>query len=409
LTTTETIAGRLAHLDGLRGMAAMIVVLSHCAQSFQPALLSGKPGGLPAFVWISRTPLTLLFDPELGVAIFFVLSGFVLAASVTATPASFAELAVRRWIRLAGPILATSLVIWAAVQAGLLGNRALAAQNGSDWLAMNFAWLSIEDNNLALLVWQSLVDIFARGRHWWNFALWTMPIELWGSLGLFACYALLRRKAPPVGRLLVAIALMALLWRSAYGGFAAGAALFESSGLLPSSSRWRAVAAPAGAALLGIGLVLGGTPYNIFDTPYWPPYLRLAPLIDNPVLAAHRLGALCIVAATLLLPGLRHFLTLRPLRWLGRVSFMVYLLHVILICTLYSRLVLWLSPQLGYHASTGLALPVFLAALLAAARVATSLFDAPSIRLAARGGAQVARFGRGLADGLQLLAEKRAG
>jgi peptidoglycan/LPS O-acetylase OafA/YrhL len=377
----------------------MMVVLSHCALAFQPGLLSGKPAQayFSAGIWISSTPLTFFWNPELGVAIFFVLSGFVLANSVKASHAPLSELALRRYIRLSGPILGTSLLIWGVVASGLLFNKAMASLNGSEWLAMNFAWTAYEKNDLGLLVWQSLIDIYARSRHWWNFALWTMPIEFWGSLGLFCCYAGLRRfAAPPAARLIAAVAIFLVIWRSAYSGFAAGAALFEVTCLLGGKAANRARGWICGAGLLAAGFVLGGTPWNLLGTPYWPGFVWLSERINEPVLMVHRFGAICIVAAALVFPPLRALLAKAPFQFLGRVSFMIYLLHIVLICSLFSWLMLRLSPTLGYNGATVVGLVIFLVVLLGAAAVATTLIDRPSIRLARRVGAAGPRAVRSL-------------
>lgn len=96
-----------------------MVVFAHYVLAFQPSLYYGRPpeAGAPWFAagsWIASTPLVLLFSPQMALAVFFVLSGFVLAASVAAKPVPLAELAARRWIRLSGPVL------WRPLQA-LLG------------------------------------------------------------------------------------------------------------------------------------------------------------------------------------------------------------------------------------------------------------------------------------------------
>jgi peptidoglycan/LPS O-acetylase OafA/YrhL len=382
-------AASFAHLEGLRGMAAMIVVLCQCSLAFQPTPLSGDPvqAHFAASVWLSRTPLTFFWSPELSVAIFFVLSGFVLSASVNRKPAPWPELAVRRWIRLSGLILGSSLIIWVIVHCGLLHNQPVAAANGSDWLAGNFAWLAFQSNDLLALLWQSLVDIYARSIHWWNFALWTMPVEFWGSLALFACQAGLRRAmAPPAAGLGVACLLWALTWRSAYGGFAAGAALYQVSML---SCRWdksSVVTWPAGTTLLALGIILGGMPWNLAGTPYWTSFAWLSARIDNPITVVHRLGAVCVVAASLTLPPLRFILTTAPFRFLGRTSFMLYLLHIVLICSLFAWIVSHLTAPFGYNAATAVGFMAFLVVLLAAAAITEKLIDQPSIRLARLGG-----------------------
>ena len=131
--------GRYAYLDGLRGVAALVVVLCHFVLAFQPALLSGRAGqgATAAGTGLSHTLLVLFWSPDCAVHVFFVLSGFVLSSAMAGQPtgrplARLGALLLRRWVRLAGPILGSSLLAWGVIQAGWLRNGPAAALNGSD-------------------------------------------------------------------------------------------------------------------------------------------------------------------------------------------------------------------------------------------------------------------------------------
>ncbi len=65
---------RVRSLDSLRGIAALMVVLHHCAITYFP---ESRPS------WITHTPLRLLVDGHAAVLTFFALSGFVLFHSFT--------------------------------------------------------------------------------------------------------------------------------------------------------------------------------------------------------------------------------------------------------------------------------------------------------------------------------------
>ncbi|MGI4946805.1 MAG: acyltransferase family protein, partial [Janthinobacterium lividum] len=380
--------GRYQHLDGLRGVAALAVAFCHFAYAFQPALLSGNPAqGAAAATGLSKTPLILLWSPDCAVMVFFVLSGFVLQASVAGAPGDSPALrllssVLRRWVRLAGPILGSSLLIWLVVAAGGLRNAPAAASNGSSWLAMHFGWLAWQSNSLPALVEQSLFGIFATATHWWNAALWTMPVEFWGSVGIFVFHAALGR-APGWMRASVLVAVTAGLLSGLAGTGAANGAGFGFGALLWEGRRW--VAAPgrlawwAGAATFTAGVVLGGMPYDLLGTPYWPGFVLASAWLTEPVLAAHRLGAGLLVLAALAWPPLGWALRRRPVLALGRVSFMVYLLHIILICSLASWLVLRLTPAWGYDAATATALVATLAVLFPLATAMTWAADRPAI------------------------------
>ncbi len=381
-------ARRFSELDGLRGLAALMVALSHYVLAFQPALLGGGPSvaHFSAAVAISRTPAIALFNPELGVAIFFALSGFVLTASAARTQASLPALIVRRWARLALPVLGTSLLIWPLAEWRMFFSVDAAGLAKSDWLAGNYAWLAFEKPDLGVLVWQSLVDLFARSNHFYNTALWTMPTEFRGSVALFAVVALLRWRVADARLrawlgLGASLAALGLVWNTAYFGFPCGVALFEAGRLPPPMRRAGEV---AGGICLGLGVVFGGMPFLIvppFEDFYGRVFLALAPFIDNPVLLLHRVAAVCLVAAALLFEPMRATLMTTACQRLGRISFMLYLVHVPLLCSLIAWLLPRLALEVGYDAATALLLPVFLVATAAIAAVCTRWIDAPTLRL----------------------------
>jgi peptidoglycan/LPS O-acetylase OafA/YrhL len=94
---------RFLFLDGLRGVAAMMVVAFHLYGNLAPAVRAWFPGLLS----------TLFLNGNLGVDVFFVLSGFVIAHSVSKGERSWRYLGrfgLRRSIRLDPPLWITILV-----------------------------------------------------------------------------------------------------------------------------------------------------------------------------------------------------------------------------------------------------------------------------------------------------------
>jgi peptidoglycan/LPS O-acetylase OafA/YrhL len=96
-------SGRFLFLDGVRGLAAMMVVVFHLHENLLPAVHAWFPPFLSAG----------FSSGNLGVDIFFVLSGFVIAHSVSRGERSWRYLgrfALRRSIRLDPPLWATIAV-----------------------------------------------------------------------------------------------------------------------------------------------------------------------------------------------------------------------------------------------------------------------------------------------------------
>ena len=381
---------RDAQLDGLRGLAALMVVFAHLVLALHPALLGGgeRVAHFPHAAELGHTGLIFLYNPDLAVTVFFVLSGYVLAGSATAGAAPFSELVVRRYVRLALPILAASAFAWALVEAGAFHPQPAADLAKSTWLAEPYAWAATQGGDALRMLWLALAGCFAFGPYDYDPALWTMPTEFWGSCLLFAAYrALPGTFASREGGLVVAAFAILLGWNTSFAGFGAGVALFEIMRRLPARRDW---AAPLGGALCLAGVVLGGTPYLI-DLPaggtYARIFLALASHVENPVGLLHRTAAVCLVAAALLWRPLQAGLHTAPVQFLGRVSFMLYLLHVPVICALADLLLPRWTEALGYNPASAAVAGLAIAISLALAEAGTRCVDHPAITLARRAGA----------------------
>ena len=71
---------RKPYLDGLRGFAAVMVFFGHLAIALMPAMVTFNPaeshGGLE--IAVGQSPLSILWQGNFAVCLFFVLSGFLI-------------------------------------------------------------------------------------------------------------------------------------------------------------------------------------------------------------------------------------------------------------------------------------------------------------------------------------------
>lgn len=167
---------RLHELDGLRGWAALVVVLYHLFWEMFGQIV-------PEF----RNPVFGFFlDGELAVAIFFVLSGEALSSAYFSGRGYTAviNLAVKRYPRLAIPILASCLIVLFLSHQGLIYNAAAAKfVERPDWLGTPLGF----PLSLSATLHYSLFYVFAdKPIDAINPYLWTMRIELVGSGLVFA-------------------------------------------------------------------------------------------------------------------------------------------------------------------------------------------------------------------------------
>lgn len=184
-----TAPARLGFLDGLRGLAALGVVVHHYTAIFYPTTLTGDPATahLPGHweAWLAASPILLNFR----ICLFFVLSGLVLAESVARAPRGWrpllAQLA-RRYVRLAIPVAASVTLAYGLLLTHHLYNQPLAAATGSVWARELWRWLP----TFRQFVGDALYGVLLRGELLYNIVLWTMSVEWRGSLLVLGALAL---------------------------------------------------------------------------------------------------------------------------------------------------------------------------------------------------------------------------
>ena len=84
MNTEKTSGKKMIYLDGIRGLAAFIVVISHYIQVFYPAALNGnqQQAHFKWDIWYGHSPINLFYNGQLAVCLFFVLSGYVLSVKM---------------------------------------------------------------------------------------------------------------------------------------------------------------------------------------------------------------------------------------------------------------------------------------------------------------------------------------
>lgn len=319
---------RYRSLDGLRGVAALSVVLYH-ALLVVPAvsvLYIEKADATPLTPewWLFRTPLRLVMPGHEAVLIFFVLSGFVLTLPLLThrqSPRSILAYYGRRILRLYVPV-------WGAVAFALLLAVAVPRDPsvGSSWLATHLPpTLSAVWHDLVLVLGTSNLDS----------PLWSLTWEVWFSLLLPVMFLLLK-----VARVhdwwLGGIALLIAL--SAVSRFPAVLDALPLSWLTGGMLQYLPV--------FGIGMIVASRRETIARLAtrirsWWPVIVGALLLMISPSLvptgaaytpasaalaAVSLIGVAGVVFIALEAPA-RRVLETRPVQWAGTRSFSVYLIH----------------------------------------------------------------------------------
>ncbi|MEG0635613.1 MAG: acyltransferase [Pseudomonas sp.] len=361
---------RYSHLDGLRGLAALAVVFCHFVQLYLPAAFLRTAPDHFGESKISASPLNLVFNGNFAVAIFFVLSGFVLAAPFFNGQSSrwYIKAAIKRYPRLALPALASTLIpclIYLTFGSNFSATTPLSGYTKTEYFS-GF-------DSITTAVWQGLIGSFLFAEQDYNRVLWTIRTELIGSFGIFVMLPLLGRYP---ARFIAYVALVLILKDSFLLGFVLGALAADLAfGLRVSINR------AASLTLFVLGLYLGAFPYVGQDLLIWRPITAIP--LKNIFIVSHLAGAFLCIIALAGLPSLQRLLTTRPCAFLGRISYSMYLIHFTVIGFLGSSLIVNMA-SLGYGTSLFITLGILLPVVIASAYLFTIMIDEPSIRLSNR-------------------------
>jgi peptidoglycan/LPS O-acetylase OafA/YrhL len=245
---------RLHYLDGLRGLAALVVFASHLSIVIFPSIFNGLPSmSRLGYEWmLAGTPLGIFWAANFAVCIFFVMSALVLSRFYEHEGDNFLAICFRRYLRLALPILATSFFAFLLWTSGAMFN--LKAQQ-----ITQEGWLKAQYLTAAPGFWQflseSLYQVFRVPTSEINPVLWTMKYEMEGSLGVFALYALVPQRLLRIPVLLLGLT---IFFKTYYMCFVGGILIYEWMKLPPAIKlrvpNW------VNWALLVIGAYMGAFP-----------------------------------------------------------------------------------------------------------------------------------------------------
>jgi len=302
-------AGRVTYIDGIRGWAAFSVLLYH-------AIWESLGHRFPEI----RVPFVApLFNGPLAVYVFFVLSGDALSTQFLQT-GDYRVLqkgVLYRYFRLTVPILLSCLISYLLMKAGMTHHKeAGRILDRMDWLGI---FIDFEPDLVGVLKY-STYDVYANHTlaNSYNPFLWTMGVELAGSLLVFSYLSVLNQLKRP---LLVTLVIFLFLWanKSYYAPFFFGVmlSLARRDGHLEADRSW-------GRQMVSWGLIL----YYVFV------HVRSGKVTES-LIHGVRESALLTLALYLNPPILR-FMQFRVSQFLGDISFPLYLVHFAVIVSFLS-------------------------------------------------------------------------
>jgi peptidoglycan/LPS O-acetylase OafA/YrhL len=324
----EQPANRIGAFDGLRGIAALVVLIHHSFVSVAPLgdVYFDKP--TPArLTWLVASPMHLVWAGPEAVYVFFILSGLVLTLPALRRRYDWKAYYPSRLIRLYLPVIAA--VVFALALALAVPRKGTAGRG---------TWMEHHDQAPSLVAFVRNATLVSPD--WLNPPLWSLRWEVAFSVLLpLYVFIALRSARWEIPLIVGAIGLSTFGTLTHDKGLLVYLPMFLIGAVLaPMLSRPEKSTSRKWPWLMGAGLI-GIT------CKWW-----LEPLIPDSNAATMPivlLSALTIVVSAVRWPGARSFLERPVVQWLGRISFSLYLTHdpiVVATGTLLPVDLAWLTP-----------------------------------------------------------------
>jgi peptidoglycan/LPS O-acetylase OafA/YrhL len=349
-----TARGRLAGLDGLRGLAALFVVLHHCwLMSFEGFPANTGPGWTDPLIY-----------GHFAVVVFIVLSGFSLAVSPARAGwrvTSLRRFAQRRAWRILPPY-------WPALAYSLVIAWTLVPQPGE----------GVPTGKSVLFYGLLLQDVFGSPSP--NGAFWSIAVEAQLYL-VFPLLVLVLRRAgaivmlglvtvtvAAIGLLAPSVSVVDLLMRFTPQFAALFAIGVVAAGVVAAGDRMRRLPWPWLALLAALPvlllIVLQGSVWTV-EHYFWVD-LAIGPAV----------ALLLAAVATERPKPLIRLLDTRPVRSLGSFSYSLYLTHAPIVVVIHEKIVAPRTGMTGFLLTLALVVPTS----LVVARLFAAVFELPFTR-----------------------------
>lgn len=312
---------KIESVEGIRGAACLMVFLSHLSSTFFPSMHTGNVANAKTSmdIFLINSPFAFIYSGVAAVGIFFVLSGFILSYGIlnkgdVLNKAS--GMAIKRYFRLMPPALISCVIAffifkYINVDKSMLGPWAQGYK--------------IDNPSLTDAIWTGAVTPFFTGGAPYNWSLWTMKIEFFGSMALFFICCLITQIKYKKSIILIAMLIPFFMNIKAgddiyYAAFFSGMIIYISNVKLNKLT---------GMSILIVGLFLCGYHSNGYFYRFIEKAISISVYgrkIDNYTLF-NNVGGFLVVFSILKTDFISRIMSSKILFKMGALSFSVYVLH----------------------------------------------------------------------------------
>lgn len=335
---------KLAQIEGLRGIAAFVVLLNHIRFTFFIDItdrIESKYGKVIA------TIAEALFDGNFSVWLFWIMSAFVLSIRFytekdrVLSHSIVTDAAIRRYPRLLLPVTVSVLFAWILHSFGFMTNIELSNFFGDQYKQWLGSFYLFKPNLLSALdscIWETFFSYNPYTSY--NRVLWTMKIELYGSFFLFSLLLLIGKHSSRLFFYLIITTVLYKLSAHWLNSFVIGMMICDSY------VHQHLIRQRLPTYINKVLSYLINSNFFAILMIFFLLYMVGLPNING---VLHLFLAAILTGYVTVSSPVKALLSVKPLVFLGKISFGLYLVHLPLICAtafpLYTSLIkIFVSP-----------------------------------------------------------------
>ena len=320
---------RLKWLDGIKGLACFAVLWHHFLLAFYPGQYNGSMQ--PGIIDYVNNPLSFIVNGNFMVTLFMVASGVVAGFIYLRKRDIKAVIGVlpKRYIRLVIPTILIAVLVVIFTNCGVFCNLPVSLMTNSAYLA---SWYTTKVSLLDALksvlysVWIS-TDTTISG------IFWVFPYFLWGYILSVVLCVFAWKDTKGIIFFYVVAAIFTMYLNVYFGAFVCGvliAYLFMQYGLADKKGIIKKIVA---VILVVLGLYFGGYPSFVPATRYYGFLPDVSAFVSCNYAFWHVLGAVFLITGIWLSDFLQKIFELKFFTKLGEISYEVFLIHMLVLCT----------------------------------------------------------------------------
>ena len=370
---------RLKYLDGLRGLMSINVLLCHFICVYYPEMYTMAwaekySGGTPLQIFAS-TPLSVLVNGNVAVQYFFVLSGFLAASSVfQKKDVDLFQSITGRYLRLFPVVASTTFFSFLLMIFGMMFHLEISNSVRNTDFLLDYCNFTPTFGNIINNIF---FKPFLSGSDYVG-PFWTICYEVFGYAIVLSLCALSKEKKLRRIMYVIVVILLRLNGQANYCSFVFGAFVADLFNYTGPNTTWLSHIYTKWVRHKAFLI-----PFYIFGT-----YLACIPFNQTGIYSflpsfvgvnLYRAAGIAMCLWCILNCGFAQaILEIKPIQWLGKISFTTYAVHWPLMLSLEAGLFMVLRKCLSYDISALSAFIITIPCVLTVAYLMWRLFESNS-------------------------------